>query len=159
MSTKKHNNYINSSSRTIRKKANISFKKLIILLLIILLIIFIFTLFNKNHSKEATSNPTEFINSQINNEKHISGLDAIKILGIDIQSSDTASILDISLNNTSNNIVNSSKIHLYLYDNSGTIILGSSLKLPEIQPNSQTKVNLICSDNINNVSDYKIVLE
>lgn len=68
-------------------------------------------------------------------------------------------MINISLINTSNNKINSSKIHLYLYDSSETIIFGSSLNLPEVEPNSQKNINLICSDNINNVFDYKIVLE
>ena len=162
MTKGKHNNsYVkvpHGNHNKSQEEHTINYKKIIffiIFILIISLLIYFFVF----REKIASTQSKACVNSQINISKQITGLDDIEILNVNVQNSTEASIIEISLNNTSSNKILGKKVHLYLLDNNGSIVFGSSLKLPNMEPNSQTDFSIACSDNIENVADYEIVLD
>lgn len=101
----------------------------------------------------------ELKDSKLKIEKSIKGLDKIKVLNIDINNSESISIITISLENTLDKKVESKKCRLNLLDENNNSIFSSSIKMPEIDANTKKDFKIICSDNITNIYDYEVKLE
>lgn len=136
------------------------FKKILIFILIILIItlitlaIFYITTYIKNKSN--TTDTTT--NSTIEITKKIIDLEDIEIVEMNIKSSSEYSIIKISFKNISNIKVNACEINLYLLDENESVIFGTSLQLPDMEVNAYETFSVLCSSNITNVADYKVVL-
>lgn len=160
MSKGKH--HASKKSRNINKQEHFSslVKKILILIICFIILaivcIFICSFLSKN---KATSGTIDYNNSQVNLTKSIVGLESVKIDKLDIQTSSNMSIIKIFFSNSSNEKIDSCKVHLYLLDNTNKTIFGSSLQLPKIEPNSNASVKMVCSNILDGVADYKIVLE
>lgn len=143
-----------------KKISNAISKKILIFILCILIIFLIaFPIFYIIDTlKTNSTNVDTSTNSTIKITKKIIGLENIEITEMDIKCFFNYSMVKISFKNISNNKVDSCEINLYLLDENESIIFGSSLELPDIESNSSETFNILCSSNISNVSDYKVVL-
>lgn len=101
----------------------------------------------------------ELQDTTITKGKTIKGLDKVKVRNIDINSSETFSIITISLENTTNKKIKSKKCRMNLFDENNNNIFTSSIKMPEIDAKSTKDFKVICSDSIKNIYDYTIELE
>lgn len=145
-----------------KNKNNTTFKEILILILIILIIglitsftIFYITPYFKNKNIDTDTPAT----STIEITKKIVGLEDIEITKMNIESSSSSSLIEISFKNISDNIIDNCEISLYLLDENESVIFGTSLNLPNMNPNSSETFSVLCSDNITNVADYKVVLD
>lgn len=146
---------LDKNYREIKTEHAINFKKFLIFILLFLVIFFLLYCFVFRSNKAITSNiPSS--NSNVNISKRITGLEDIEILGVTIKNSDNISSIDISFYNTSSKSILGKKANFYLLDENGSIVFGTSLKLPNMEPNSQNSLNISCSTNIKSVSDYEI---
>lgn len=135
-------------------------KKILILIICFIILaivcIFIYSFLSKN---KAASGTIDYNNSQLNLTKSIVGLESVKIDKLDIQTSSNISIIKVFFNNSSSKTIDTCKVHLYLLDDTNKTIFGSSLQLPKIEPNSNVSIKMVCSNNLDGVADYKIILE
>lgn len=143
-----------AETNSIHSKKLRVFKAIIFLLSIILLISIIYYFINVHNNKSTETSSSSY---QIDSYKSVSGLDYLKILNVEVNSSNNMSIINIYLDNTSDKSVTSQKVHFYLLDDNGSIVFGSTLKLPNIEPNSQIDFSIACSTDIQNVVDYELV--
>lgn len=135
--------------------------KLHILILIIFIIIALAVggiVFYFSYYLKLNNTPT-YVDSTIEVSKKIIGLEDIEISSMNIKSSSQASIIEISFLNTSDIKIETCEISLYLLGEDDISIFGTSIELPAMEPNSSEVFSILCSDNITNVVDYKVVLD
>lgn len=160
MSKGKHSN-VTASSSSSKRKSNTFLKVLLAFFVVLFLVLLISTLlyFFLTQEKANHNSQDNYTSSQIDVKKYVIGLESVEVLRMNIKSSEEFSMIEISLKNTEDTKLDSCKIHLYLLDETGSVLFGSSIHLPELEADSQTTFSVACSDNIDNVVDYKIVLE
>lgn len=169
--------YANKEKSTNKK----IFKYLIVFFLVLIIVLLLYFFVPRNDSSKLTNSEKETISSnvkkenidetdeivrkeeitssEINEEKHIDGLEDIKIINIDVKSSKSLSIITISLKNDSVQVVNSCKLYLSLFDKDNKYIYATSLKMPNIDANSEISFSIACSKKIENVGNYTIELD
>ncbi|MGN1300454.1 MAG: hypothetical protein ACI4VC_03825 [Clostridia bacterium] len=136
------------------KTNRLKFFIIIFILIIICSISYYFINVFKNHNLNTTD---EYCKVAI--KKSVEGIDSLKISSLNIYKYNSTSIIQISLSNVSNTSISKQDAHLYLYDSNNKTIFGTSLKLPSLDANSSIVFNIACSNDIENVADYKIVSE
>lgn len=160
MSNGKHNNLSNKISNTDKK---ISFIKVFFIILIICLIIFL-VIYNKhnennNTTSEQPNNTPTYTHSEIDLSRSVIGLESAKILDVNLNSSSSASVIEVHIKNTSNTNIESCELLFYLLNNSKERIFGTNINVPGINPDEEKTFQIFCTEDVSSTTDYEILLK
>ena len=136
---------MNKGKRFNNDAKHISFKKImIIILLLILLLALAYFCFIKK------------INHHNFSSKSVEGINNILVSDLKIENSDNLSFINITFTNTSESIISSKPLHLYLYDKNDVSVFSTSINSPDLEQNSSSILRIICTKNLPDISNYII---